>query len=46
MLNIFTNQKVRSRMQSGPMSPYLPEIAAVLSSRVTPGAPFACICAL
>ena len=30
MLNIFTNQKVRSRMQSGPMSPYLPEIAAVL----------------
>src|SRR6266481_5714491 len=30
MLNIFTNQKVRSRMQCGPMGPYLSEIAAVL----------------
>jgi site-specific recombinase XerD len=30
MLKIFTNQKVRSRMQSGPMGPYLSEIAAVL----------------
>ena len=30
MLNIFTNQKVRSRMQSGPMGPYLSEIATVL----------------
>jgi len=33
MLNIFTNQKVRSRMQSGPMGPYLSEIAAVLSQQ-------------
>jgi len=30
MLNIFTNQKVRSRMQGGPMGPYLSGIAAVL----------------
>ena len=30
MLKIFTNQKVRSRMQSGPMGPYLSEIVAVL----------------
>ena len=30
MLNIFTNQKVLSRMQSGPMGPYLSEIASVL----------------
>jgi hypothetical protein len=30
MLKIFTNQKVLSRMQSGPMGPYLSEIAAVL----------------
>src|ERR1700757_466334 len=30
MLNIFTNQKVRSRMQSGLMGPYLSEIATVL----------------
>jgi hypothetical protein len=30
MLNIFTNQKVRSRMQSGPIGAYLSEIATVL----------------
>jgi hypothetical protein len=30
MLNSFTNQKVRSRMQSGPIGPYLSEIATVL----------------
>jgi hypothetical protein len=30
MLNIFTSQKVRSRMQSGAMGPYLSEIATVL----------------
>jgi hypothetical protein len=30
MLNILTNQKVRSRMQSGPIGPYLSEIATVL----------------
>ena len=30
MLNIFTNQKVRSRMESGPMGPYLSAIAAEL----------------
>ena len=33
MLNIFTSQKVRSRMQSGPMGPYLSEIAAVLCNQ-------------
>ena len=46
MLNIFTNQKVRSRMQSGPMGPYLSEIAAVLWQQGSRGAPFAYICAL
>jgi integrase/recombinase XerD len=30
MLNIFTSQKVRSRMESGPMGPYLSAIAAEL----------------
>ena len=30
MLNIFANQKVRSRMQCGPMGAYLSKIAAVL----------------
>jgi hypothetical protein len=30
MLNMFTSQKVRSRMESGLMGPYLSEIAAVL----------------
>jgi hypothetical protein len=33
MLNIFTSQKVRSRMQSGPMGPYLSEIAAMLCNQ-------------
>jgi len=33
MLNIFTSQKVRSRMKSGPMGPYLSEIAAVLCNQ-------------
>ena len=33
MLNMFTSQKVRSRMESGLMGPYLSEIAAVLCNQ-------------
>lgn len=33
MLNIFTSQKVRSRMESGPMGPYLSAIAAELQQQ-------------
>jgi hypothetical protein len=33
MVNIFTSQKVRSRMESGQMGPYLSEIAAVLRNQ-------------
>jgi hypothetical protein len=33
MLNIFTSQKVQSRMQSGPMGPYLSEIVAMLCNQ-------------
>ena len=40
MLNIFTSQKVRSRMESGPMGLTYPRLRQNSSSRVTPGAPF------
>ena len=33
MLNIFTSQKVRSRMESGPMGPYLFAVAAELQQQ-------------
>jgi len=33
MLNIFTSQRVRSRMESGPMGPYLSAIAAELQQQ-------------
>jgi hypothetical protein len=42
----FTQIKVRSRMESGPIGPYLSEIAAVLHREATLVAPFAGILGL